>query len=56
MWDDSLETRSGANQVCSIYVESDMYHVLVWFSSPISGDCIYGGMPPFSPLLWAELV
>jgi hypothetical protein len=55
--DDSLEVRSGLTSTsCRIYVEGEMYHIRAWFSSPTTGDCTYGGMPPFSPLLLTELL
>lgn len=54
--DDTLEIRAGQHSTnCTIYVEGDMYHVLAWFTSPTTGDCIYEGKPPFIPLLLAEL-
>lgn len=55
--EDSVELHSGIERTnCMIYVESDMYHVRAWYTSPMTGDCTYGGMPPFSPLLLAEAV
>lgn len=55
--DDSVQTRVGRHDTnCRLYVEGDMYHVRAWFNSPTTGDCIYGGMPPVTPLLLAELL
>lgn len=54
--DDSLEIRAGLMATnCRLYVEGDLYHVRAWFSSPTTGDCTYGGMPPITPLLLTEL-
>lgn len=53
--EDSLEVRSGDLAVCNIYVEGQSSHVLAWFTSPMSGDCIYKGAPPFSPWLVGEV-
>ena len=55
--DDSLEIRADRRSTnCKIYVEGEMYHVRAWFASPTTGDCIYGGSPPLTPLFLAELL
>lgn len=55
--DDSLEIRAGQQSTnCTIYVEGEMYHVRAWFTSSTMGDCTYGGSPPLTPLLLAELL
>ena len=55
--DDTVQTRAGRHDTnCKLYVEGDMYHVLAWFTSPTTGDCAYGGRPPVTPLMLAELL
>jgi hypothetical protein len=57
--DDSLTVMAPAasaeNAVCTIYVEGDMYHVDVWFTSPTTGDCAYD-FPPFSALFVRKML
>lgn len=55
--DESLEIRTGQHATsCHLYVKGDLYHVRAWFTSPTTGECRYGGSPPFSPLSLAELL
>ncbi len=53
--DDSVELHAGgAPTNCRIYVEGELYHVRAWFASATTGECLYGGAPPLSPVLVVE--
>ena len=51
-----IEKRGQQSTNCTIYVEGELYHVRTWFTSSTTGDCTYGGSPPLTPLLLAELL